>query len=159
MDLYKILKELNIAYDEIEHEEIYTIEEALQIECSLDGVGTKNLFLKDKSGRYFLYVLDENKRADLKKLGSYLNALKLSFCKEDDLFNLLGLSKGGVTPLGIINDKDNKVVVVFDEELVGKQLLCHPNVVTKTMSISYEDLIKLIEYNNHKYIIYKEENI
>lgn len=155
MDIYEKLKELNIKYEEIEHEEIYTIEEALKIECSLDGIGTKNLFLTDKNGHYFIYLLHENKKADLKKLASYLNVLKLSFGKEEDVSNLLELTKGGITPLGIINDKDNKVVIVFDEELVDKQLLCHPNVVTKTMSISYKDLIKLIENENHKYLIYK----
>lgn len=154
MDLYKILKELNIKYDEIEHEEIYTIEEALKIECSLDGIGSKNLFLKDKNGHYYVYVLHENKRADLKKLAEYLNVSKLSFCNYDELYNILGLTKGGVTPLGIINDKDNLVVVIFDKELVNKKILCHPNVVTKTMTLDYKDLIKIIENEKHQYIVY-----
>lgn len=154
MDLYKILKELNIKYDEIEHEEIYTIEEALKIECSLDGIGSKNLFLKDKKGHYYVYVLHENKRADLKKLAEYLNVSKLSFCNDDELYSILGLTKGGVTPLGKINDKDNLVVVIFDKELVDKKILCHPNVVTKTMTLDYKDLIKIIENEKHQYIVY-----
>ncbi len=154
MDLYKILKELNIKYDEIQHEEIYTIEEALKIECSLDGIGSKNLFLKDKKGHYYVYVLHESKRADLKKLAEYLNVSKLSFCNDDELYNILGLTKGGVTPLGIINDKDNLVVVIFDKELVNKKILCHPNVVTKTMTLDYKDLIKIIENEKHQYIVY-----
>ena len=44
-DLYKVLDELNIKYQEIEHEPVYTIGEAKQIDNKIDGVGCKNLFL------------------------------------------------------------------------------------------------------------------
>ena len=153
MNLYEILDKLNIKYDEIEHEAVYTIEEANKIESMIEGIGCKNLFLTDKN-KYFLYVLKDDKRADLKELAKYLNVLRLSFGNEDKLMELLGLTKGSVTPLGIINDKDNKVTIILDKDLVGCKLLCHPNTNTKTMNIEYEDLIKLIEYTNHKYIIY-----
>lgn len=153
MNLYEILNELNIKYDEIEHDAVYTVEEANRIESMIEGIGCKNLFLTDKN-KYFLYVLKDDKRADLKELAKYLNVLRLSFGNEDKLMELLGLTKGSVTPLGIINDKDNKVTVILDKDLVNCKLLCHLNTNTKTMNIEYEDLIKLIEYTNHKYIIY-----
>ena len=153
MNLYEILNKLNIKYDEIEHDAVYTVEEANRIESMIEGIGCKNLFLTDKN-KYFLYVFKDDKRADLKELAKYLNVLRLSFGNEDKLMVLLGLTKGSVTPLGIINDKDNKVTVILDKDLVNCKLLCHPNINTKTMNIEYEDLIKLIEYTNHKYIIY-----
>ena len=153
MNLYEILDKLNIKYDELVQEAVYTIEEANKIESMIEGIGCKNLFLTDKN-KYFLYVLKDDKRADLKELAKYLNVLRLSFGNEDKLMELLGLTKGSVTPLGIINDKDNKVTVILDKDLVNCKLLCHPNTNTKTMNIEYEDLIKLIEYTNHKYIIY-----
>lgn len=154
MNIYEILDKLEINYEEIEHPAVYTVEEANKIESMLDGVGCKNLFLTDKKGRYYLYVLKDNKRADLKSLALYLKVLKLTFGNEEDLKRLLGLSKGSVTPLGIINDLDNKVILVFDSELVGNKLLCHPNVNTRTISINWNDLIKLVEYEKHEYIIY-----
>lgn len=153
MNIYEILKDLNIHYEEIEHDAVYTVEEANKIESMIEGIGCKNLFLTDKN-KYFLYVLKDEKRADLKELAKYLNVLRLSFGNEDKLMELLGLTKGSVTPLGIINDKNSEVTVILDKDLVDCKLLCHPNINTKTMNIDYEDLIKLIEYTKHKYIIY-----
>lgn len=153
MNLYEILNKLNIKYDEIEHDAVYTVEEANRIESMIEGIGCKNLFLTDKN-KYFLYVLKDDKRADLKELAKYLNVLRLGFGNEDKLMELLGLTKGSVTPLGIINDKDYEVTIVLDKDLVGCKLLCHPNTNTKTMNIEYDDLIKLIEYTEHKYINY-----
>ena len=154
MNLYEILDKLEITYEEIEHEVVYTIEEAKKIECKIDGVGSKNLFLKDKNNNYYIYVLREDKRADLKELAKYLNTSKLSFGKDEELKEILNLDKGGVTPLAVINDKDNKVIIVIDKDLVGIKVLHHPNVINKTMSLEYDDLIKIIEYTEHKYVIY-----
>lgn len=154
MSLYEILDKLEITYEEIEHEVVYTIEEAQKIECEIDGVGSKNLFLKDKNNNYYIYVLREDKRADLKELAKYLNTSKLSFGKDEELKEILNLDKGGVTPLAVINDKDNKVIIVIDKDLVGIKVLHHPNVINKTMSLEYDDLIKIIEYTEHKYVIY-----
>ena len=44
--------------------------------------------------------------------------------------------------------------LIFDKELVNKKILCHPNVVTKTMTLDYKDLIKIIENEKHQYIVY-----
>ena len=154
MNIYDVLEKLKINYDEIEHPAVYTVEEANKLERMLEGVGCKNLFLTDKKGHYYLYILKDDKRADLKDLALKLKVLKLTFGSEEDLNKLLGLSKGSVTPLGIINDKDNKVTLIIDKDLVDKKLLCHPNVNTRTISIEYKDLIKLIEYEKHNYIVY-----
>lgn len=158
MNIYDKFKELNIVYDEIEHEAVYTVEEAQKLERMIDGVGCKNLFLTDKKGHYYLYVLEDYKRADLKSLALYLKVLKLTFGSEEYLNKLLGLSKGSVTPLGIINDLKHEVVLIIDSDLVDKKLLCHPNINTKTISIEYKDLIRLIDNQGNRYIIYKEEN-
>ena len=49
-------------------------------------------------------VLDKDKRADLKALQEQLSCSKLSFASEERLKKHLGLSRGSVTPLGILND-------------------------------------------------------
>ncbi len=151
--IYKILNKLNIKYEELSHKAVYTVEETKTIENMLDGTGCKNLFLTNKKGKYYLYVLEEDKQANIKELQGILNEKHLSFGKEEDLNNILNLTKGSVTPLGIINDKENKVTVLLDKNLVNKKILAHPNTNTKTISIEYSDLIKLIEYTNHTYVI------
>lgn len=154
MNLYDILNELNINYEEIEHKAVYTVEEASCLSGRIEGIGCKNLFLTDKKNNYFLYLLRDDKKADLKELGNFLDVKRLTFGNDESLNLLLGLTKGSVTPLGIINDKDNKVKVIIDKELVGEVILVHPNVNTKTMAISYEDLIKFIEYIGNEYELY-----
>ena len=75
-NIYEVLDNLNIEYEEIKHNAVYTVEEANKIESMIEGIGCKNLFLTDKN-KYFLYVLKDDKRADLKELAKYLNVLRL----------------------------------------------------------------------------------
>lgn len=152
MNVYDILKKLNINYDEVEHKAVYTSSEAEFIKEQIDGIGVKNLFLKDTHDNYYILLLKDNEKADLKALAKLMNT-HFSFGSEEKLKELLSLTKGSVTPLGIINDKENKVTVLINNNLVNKKLLCHPNTNTKTISLEYKDLIKIIEYVNHKYII------
>ena len=157
MDIYELLKKLNIKYEEIEHKAIFTVEEGKEIdrEMKLEGIGCKNLFLKDHKDNFFLVILEKDQEVKLNDLRKFLHVSNLHFADEKYLHDLLGVIKGSVTPLGIINDKDNKVTIVIDEYLVGKKLLFHPLVNTKTINIEYNDLIKFIEHLNHKYLIYK----
>lgn len=150
-DLYETFKQLNIQYEEIEHEPIFTIEEAKAISRNIEGKGCKSLFLKNKK-RYYLVLMDENKRADIKGIAKFINESQLSFASEERLKEILGLERGSVTPLGIINDEDNKVLLIIDDSLRGQKLLVHPNTNTKTLSIAHDDLIKFIEFTGHRYL-------
>ena len=132
---------------------MFTVEEANAIQEQINGIGCKNLFLTNKKGKYYIYVLEDSKQANLKELQIFLNEKRLSFGKEEELNKILKLTKGSVTPLGIINDKDNLVTILLDKDLIDKRILALPFVNTKTISLEYKDLIKIIEYANHNYII------
>lgn len=153
MNIYETLNKLNIKYEEITHEAVYTVEQAQNIKEKINGIGCKNLFLKDKLNNYYLYILKDNKKADLKNLSLILKTTHLTFAKEEDLFNILNLSKGSVTPLGIINDKKHLTILIIDKELENNKLLVHPNTNEKTISIEYNDLIRFIKFCNNKYFI------
>ncbi|MGN0144610.1 MAG: prolyl-tRNA synthetase associated domain-containing protein [Clostridium sp.] len=149
-NIYDLLKKLNISYSKIEHEPVYNVEEAQKIKDRIEGTGCKNLFLKDKKDKYYLYMLKEDKRADLKGLAKYLECGHLSFADEEELYGCLKIKKGSVTPLAIIND-NAKVIIVLDKELKGKVILVHPNTNTITISLKYEDLLRVIDYCKNKY--------
>lgn len=153
MNIYEILNKLNINYEEEKHEKLYTVEEANNASIHLDGIGCKNLFLTDNKDHYYLVVMEDNKRCDLKKLSKDLGIKKISFASEVALNSILKLEKGSVTPLGIVNDFDCLVKVIIDKELIEKKLLVHPNRNDRTINIKYCDLISLIEYANHDYIL------
>ena len=151
MNLYEVLDKLDIVYEEISHEKVMTVDEAKNIENMIEGIGSKNLFLTDKKN-YYLVILEENKRADIKELMNIIGCSRLSFASSNRLKEILDLEEGSVTPFGIINDKDNKVMLLIDKDLKDNKLLFHPNTNTRTISVSYDDLIKFIEDQNHKYI-------
>ena len=132
---------------------MFTVEEANAIQEQINGVGCKNLFLTNKKGKYYIYVLEDSKQENLKELQIFLNEKRLSYGKEEELNEILKLTKGSVTPLGIINDKDNLVTILLDKDIIDKRILALPFVNTKTISLEYKDLIKIIEYTNHNYII------
>ena len=152
MNLQSIMNSLNIKYEEAEHEAVYTAKEALYIKEQIKGVGAKNLFLKSKD-RYYLVLIKDEEKADLKKLEGILNCGHLSFASELELKEILNLTRGAVSPLGLINDKENKASLVISDALVGEVLLMHPFVNTKTWAVKYDDLIKFVHYCNHEYLI------
>lgn len=152
MDLYAILEELEIEYEEIEHPPVYTVEEARSVQGKIEGIGCKNLLLTNKKKeKFFLVILEENKKADIKAISVLVGVPHLFFANSENLYETLGLIPGSVSPLGIINDKEKRVSLLIDEELKGKRLLFHPNTNTKTLSLSYEDLIRFVECEGQEY--------
>ena len=147
---------LHIPYRLVEHPAVYTIEEmqALgwpdeQMRCVC-----KNLFLRNANGKqHFLVVLREDKRADLKALRKELDSTALSFASEERLYKYLGLTKGSVTPLGVLNDDTCTVTVAFDGDLVDAPCLgVHPNDNTASVFLSYQDLKSVIEQHGNEII-------
>lgn len=154
VDLYTILEQLQIAYEEVSHPAVYTVEQAHALGRLLDGMDCKNLFLRDgKKRAYFLASFPAQKPVDLKELSAKLGVKGLSFASPSDLESMLGLIPGSVTPFGIIHDRENRVKVVLDSDFVGQMLLFHPKTNTKTISISYADLIRFIEDQGHSWMI------
>lgn len=149
--LFDRLAELGIVHRTVEHEAVFTVEQAKRHRGVLPGHHIKNLFLRNKKEEMWLVVAEEDKRIDLKALGELLGAGKLSFGSADRLMTYLGVLPGAVTPFSIINDKQRKVTVVLDQDLLEKNPVnCHPLVNTKTTAIAPQDLLRFLEAEGHK---------
>ena len=156
MDILGVLKELNIEYELQEHKAVYTVDDLQDVFMEMEGIGCKNLFLKDAKKNLFLYTLPDNKRADLKTLPEKINSKRLSFANENDLQEYLGLIPGSVTPLGMLNDKEMKVKLFIDKEFIESsgKIGVHPNDNTATVWLKIEDLINIIkEHGNEVEIV------
>jgi len=151
--VFNLLNENDIKYDVVEHPAVFTVEEAIEFVPKIDGAGCKNLFLKDNNNVYYIYVLLENKRADFEYLSQILGVEKVKFASEKELYNKTKLIRGSVTPLGIINNDEKDIIVLLDKELLNKKVLMHPNINTKTLSMNFTDLIKIIDSVKGKYKI------
>lgn len=145
------LEEKNIPFEWIEHKAVYTIEDMEELGLEDMNETAKNLFLRDQKGkRHFLVVIRADKQANLKELGEKLGVGKLSFASEERLEKYLGLKKGAVTPLGILNDKNCAVEVFFDQDFIGMDKIgVHPNDNTASVYLKTEDVLNIIrEHGN-----------
>ena len=138
----RYLDEQGIAYEKMEHKAVFTMEEMDEVGISAKGGVVKNLFLRDGKGKnHFLVVVPEEKRVNLTELSA-----QLSFASADRLAKYLGVVQGAVSPLGVLNDENHVVEVVFDKDLThAPKVGIHPNDNTATVWMSFKDLKKLIE--------------
>ncbi|MEL6686464.1 MAG: prolyl-tRNA synthetase associated domain-containing protein [Pseudomonadota bacterium] len=125
--LYALLEDLSIPYQTVEHEAVFTVEEGHAIKARLPGGHTKNLFLKDKAGQFVLICALGNTPIRLNKLHPHIGTKRLSFGREEALFETLGVRPGSVTLFSILNDTECHVKLVLDQALLDNdQVWFHP---------------------------------
>lgn len=149
-DLFAHLRQLGIATETVEHEAVFTVEQSSRLERELPGGHTKNLFLKDKKDRLFLVVALGRAQIDLKQLHKILGSDRLSFGRPELLLQVLGVPAGSVTPFALINDKEQRVTVILDADMMRHDRLnYHPLENTATTNIGRDDLVRFIRACGH----------
>lgn len=148
--MQRVLEKLNalgIHYELEEHEAVFTIEAIIEHGLNKKGMIPVNLFLRDANGkRHFLVIHDGEIHTDLKKLREQIGCTRLSFGSDERLMKHLGLTKGSVSPFGLINNANHDVEVVIDAGIKNQPVLgFHPNTNTATVFISYDDFMKFIK--------------
>lgn len=150
-DLLSFLEEKKIPYQRSEHPPVYTCEEAERYQPQMGGVSTKNLFLRDRHGKHYLVVTDCGRSLDLKSLGQKIDARKLHFGSEEELLRLLGVTRGAVTMLGLVNDAAGEVKLYIDSQIWPAEVyLCHPMVNTATLALKREGLERFFALTGHE---------
>src|ERR1700720_1938524 len=117
-ELFARFDELGIAHRTYSHPPVFTVAEAAALRGSLPGAHCKGLFLKDKKGGFWLAVMLEERRIDLKKLAARLGAPRFSFGGPADLYEVLGVRPGSVTPFALVNDVAGRVSPVLDAAML-----------------------------------------
>ena len=114
----------------------------------------KNLFLRDKKKRLYLFCAPHDADIKLNDLSKLVGASGgLRFADESVLQEKLGLTQGAVTVFGILNDKNNDVQLVLDKRLCNgtyPKLYFHPMVNSASTGISSEGLNVFIEKSGHE---------
>lgn len=140
------LAEHKIHYMMHTHPAVFTVPEA-KIHCGhIPGTHIKNLFLRNKkTDEYYLVTIPAEKRLDLKRFQKLIGAPSVRFATPEALFEILGLTPGAVTPMGLVNDTKHRAVFILEKELWTAEILCvHPNVNTATLQLKNEDFRKFI---------------
>lgn len=151
-ELLQTLENWGMETKTYEHEAVFTVEESSKIKQEIPGGHTKNLFLKDKKGNFFLLVAEGSAKIELNKIHTLIGAKgRVSFGKPDALMELLGVKPGSVTAFAPINDTENRVKVIIDEDLMKyEQINCHPLTNEMTTTISREDLLAYLSKVGHE---------
>ena len=152
-EVYKYLDSLNIKYKKIEHKAVFTMEEISKLNLEDESEVVKNLFIRDdKKQNYYLILVKGDKRVNLKELRNTLGLRPLTFASEEDLEKYLGLHKGSVTVLGVLNDTNHIVKVLIDEDIKKfKEIGVHPNENTASIWLKLEDIEKILNYTENDY--------
>jgi Ala-tRNA(Pro) deacylase len=149
-ELLRHLDGLGIAHRTYSHPPVFTVAEAAALRGNLPGGHCKSLFLKDKRGGFWLAVMLEERSIDLKKLAVRLAAPRFSFGGADDLYRLLAVRPGSVTPFALINDLDGRVTAVLDAAMLEHDPLnYHPLVNDRTTALAPADLLHFIAASRH----------
>lgn len=149
-DLFDYLDDLNITYNTQDHAPIFTVEEGIDIKANMPGGHTKNLFLKDKAGRFFLICALSETPIRINKLHPILGCKRLSFGKTEPLLELLGVTPGSVTLFSLLNDADGEVTLILDAALLEYDIVnFHPLLNDATTAISSSDMIVFAKATGH----------
>ena len=144
-ETYAFLKENNIEFEAVEHKAVFNMDELGTIELPHPEWEAKNLFVRDdKKRNYYLITVKGAKRVDLKDFRRKHGLRALSFASADDLLEIMKLTPGSVTPLGLLNDSERRVKFYLDAEFEGGMMGVHPNDNTATVYMKAADVLHLI---------------
>ncbi|MDD5769407.1 MAG: YbaK/EbsC family protein [Candidatus Gracilibacteria bacterium] len=149
-NIMDILKNNNVIFKEYSHGPILNYEDALREQQihNWDGVESKNVFMTNKNGKYYIFVTFQGQKVDFKLLKDILGE-KLSMCNEEEVRDIINCVPGCIAPFGFSYD----ILTIIDKRVFGLgKYLFSPGVVDKTIGMNSMDLQKI--FNNTKNIIF-----
>lgn len=140
------LSSIGVEYSLLRHPAVVTTEESRLVVHVENCAACKSLYVKDKkSDNFYLVVLSFDKRADMRKLASYVGCAKFEFATEEKLFADLGVHRGSVSPFAFLNEKGNVIPLLLDTALLQfPKIKFHPCDNTATVVLRTEDFIKFL---------------
>lgn len=156
MAVYRLLDELNIFYERVDHPAAMTVESCHGVEQILNINICKNLFLCNRQKTdFYLLLMPGEKPFKTKDLSKQINTARLSFADEQYMEEYLDLIPGSVTIMGLMNDKENKVRLLIDEDVFyGEYLGFHPCINTSSLKAKSKDIWeKFLPAVHHDYTL------
>lgn len=139
---YDFLDKLNIEYERIDHEAAMTMDVCAEIDEALGAMICKNLFLCNRQETtFYLLMIPGDKKFKTKDLSAQILSSRLSFAKETYMEELLDITPGSVSVLGLMNDREHRVRLLVDRDVLeGDYIGCHPCINTSSLRIRQKDM-------------------
>lgn len=143
---YDFLDSLGIEYGRVDHDPAETMEDCALIDVELGSRMCKNLFLCNRQQTdFYLLMIPGDKVFKTKDLSAQLGTSRLSFAGAEFMEKYLDILPGAVSVLGLMNDKENKVRLLVDEDLLADEYVgCHPCVNTSSLRIDRKVMFESI---------------
>ncbi|MBD3250503.1 MAG: hypothetical protein GF381_02970 [Candidatus Pacebacteria bacterium] len=144
-NILQILEESDISYKLIEHEPVFTMEQAAQVCNHLPKQGVKTLLIKlyatKRQFEYRLIVWQGNEQMPFAEICSKLDFKKCKLAQPQEVADELGIEVGALSPFGCAK----QYPVIFDKRLLEqKQVFINAGVHDKTIAFAPEDLFKIV---------------
>ena len=151
MAIYDALERQGISFERVDHDHADTMEDCRKIEEVLDAKICKNLFLCNRQQtEFYLLMMPGEKPFKTKYLSAQLGCSRLSFADDGHMAACLNTIPGSVSALELLFDKEGRVQLVIDRELLADAFLSgHPGISTSTVRLTREDLLRYVEGVGH----------
>lgn len=158
--LLAALTRAGVAARTVRHPPLRTVAESKALRGDLGpGTHVKNLFLRrdpksvaaDGGPPFLLAVLGEDRALSVNALARRLGAGRVSMAGEADLWRVLGVRPGAVTPLGLFNARPGEVRAAFDAAALAGPgpVHVHPLTNEATTALDPADLLRLLRGLGH----------
>ena len=143
---YDLLDRLAVPYQRIDHEPANTMEACATIDEALQATICKNLLLCNRQQTdFYLLMIVGDKVFKTSQLSKQIGSSRLSFAGAEHMEALLDITPGSVSVLGLMNDKEKKVQLLIDEDVLkGEYFGCHPCINTSSLRLKTGDLLNTI---------------
>lgn len=140
----RFLDGIGIEYSKTEHQPAFTIEECKEIEKIIGGEICKNLLLTNTpKSVYYLLLMKGDKAFVTKDVSKKLGTSRLSFASGEEMKNLLCTNPGSLSITSLIFDKEKKVKLAVDSDLLKNEYFCcHPSDNSATLKIKTADVFE-----------------
>jgi len=143
---YDLLDSLGVAYQRIDHEPAMTMEICARIDETLQATICKNLLLCNRQcTSFYLLMIPGDKVYKTKDLSAQIGSSRLSFASAEHMQELLDITPGSVSVLGLMNDPENRVQLLIDADVgKGEFFGCHPCINTSSLRLRTADLLEKV---------------
>ncbi len=154
--VYELLEKLKISYLRVDHEAAATVDDCHGVDEALGIHICKNLFLCNRQKTdFYLLMMPGLKKFKTKELSAQLGVSRLSFAEAEYMEEFLDITPGSVSVMGLMNDKEHRVRLLIDSELLQDEFVgCHPCVNTSSLKLRMKDVLeKFLPYVGHGYTV------
>lgn len=139
--IVKMLDEQAVKYELLEHEPVYTSEQAAGVRGVPLKTGVKALVCKTNENKFILVLVRADKRADLDRVAELEGTKKVSLARPEEVLKITGCEIGSVPPFG--HPRALKTYLdreILEEDEVNFNIGSH----TKSVKMKAKDLLKVI---------------